>query len=191
MYKGSNLSGDNIVNAAKLELAQGRDEATEATEVNQGEDTATEADAIEKASVAHPAEDEGGLQAEDVIELEEVLVGAEVEEHLEGLEGKCLVDDQVREDVVVEPVEGGEVGEVQVLEGKVVDAEDIEAIAELDTRVELVEAAEREVSLLLRRLLRSGGRGRKGGESADEDTGELHFDGEESVLWIKKLERNK
>ena len=174
LHEGGDLGGDDIVDA-ELELAQGRDEAAEGTEVDKRKDTTAEADAVEETSVAHPAEHEGGLQAEDVVELEEVLVGTEGEERLEGVKGKGLVDNQVLEDLGVEAVETGEVGKVQVLEA-VGDGDNIEAGAELDTGVELVESTEREVALLLLDLLGSGGRGSEGGESADEDASELHFD---------------
>lgn len=171
LHESGDLGVDNIIDA-ELELAQGRDEAAEVTEVNEREDTAAEADAVEETGVAHPAEHEGSLQAEDVVELEEVLVGTEGEERLEGVKGKGLVDDEVLEDVGIEAVEAGEVGEVQVLEA-VGDGDNIEAGAELETGVELVETTEREVALL---LLGSGRRGSEGGESADEDASELHFD---------------
>lgn len=171
MHEGGDLVGDDVIDA-ELELAQGRDDATEVAEVNEGKDTTAEADAVEETGVAHPAEHEGGLQAKDVVELEEVLVGTKGEERLEGVKGKGLVDDQVLEDVGVEAVEAGEVGQVQVLEA-VRDGDNIEASTELHAGVELVETTEREVALL---LLGSGGRSGEGGESADEDASELHFD---------------
>jgi len=176
LNEAGDLGGDDLVDA-KRELAEGGDEAAEGTEVNEGDDTTSEVDTVDETSVAEPAEEESALQAEDVVELEELVAGTEGEEVREGVEGKTLVDDERREDVVAEAVEGGEVGDVQVVEGEVVGAKDIEARAELDTSGELVESTEGETALLLSLLGGGGGRS-EGGKSADEDAGELHFDGE-------------
>lgn len=174
LNKGGDLGGDDFVDA-ELELAQGRDEATEGTEVKERDNTAAEANAVQETSVAHPAKNESALQAEDVVQLEEVLVGTEDEESLEGVKGKSLVDNQVLEDLGVEAIEAGEVCEVQVLEA-VADSDNVEVGTELDTSVELVEATEGEAALLLLDLLGGRGRGSESGKSAEEDTSELHFD---------------
>jgi hypothetical protein len=174
---GGDLVAQELVDT-EVEVAELGKVVLEETEVeNVGDLDTGEVDSADEVVAAEPRQERQGLELEELVDAE-VADAALVEEEgvLEVVEAKVLLLDEREEDVLVDEVQLGEVGEALVGERQVVEAIDVEGTAEVEADLVLVEDG---AFLDLGR--RSGGGG-NGSESAGDDAGELHF-GREWV-WI-------